>query len=489
VEILSTAFSRFILSTLLLTANFAGAQANPTNPTNPSTGTGTQTTLHLTSPGSVSGYSYYDPGTAATGTVSGTNPTIYGGTTGPTTGSDCQAPASNDQTCNSCAGNGLTVCNQNSIHQNLNLSMTLVTATANLFNATSPRVKYKLSTNTTTLYDVSNYATLNPSLAAGQSFTAQIKWGDLCANAGGGADCSGFAAGTKLTMNVGIETNGSGALAESVNFDVVIRYVDPTAASTVTACPTGATSAGSGVCDYTMDRGDEKVYLADIAADPSLTVSGSSVLYNKIVLFYTKDLDAATFSTTVNNKSESVTLGITPANGTTTAATLAENRIMNLENGHKYCFALANVDQTGIISLFPNTADLAANEAKYCATPDQVVGLLDDKKCFIATATFGSVMAPEVVTFRKFRNEYLLTNSVGRAFVKEYYKYGPIPAKWIREHDSLKTLSLAMLWPLLLFVKLSLALGVIPALLIVLITGVVLVKAWSQIRRTRESAV
>ena len=59
--------------------------------------------------------------------------------------------------------------------------------------------------------------------------------------------------------------------------------------------------------------------------------------------------------------------------------------------------------------------------------------------CFIATAAFGSGLAPEVLTLREFRDRYLLTNGPGQAFVDWYYRVSPPVAAFIAEHESLKT--------------------------------------------------
>jgi hypothetical protein len=58
--------------------------------------------------------------------------------------------------------------------------------------------------------------------------------------------------------------------------------------------------------------------------------------------------------------------------------------------------------------------------------------------CFIATAAYGTPMAEEIQILPEFRDEYLLTNSMGRVFVDFYYKVSPPIADFVTEHPGLK---------------------------------------------------
>lgn len=68
--------------------------------------------------------------------------------------------------------------------------------------------------------------------------------------------------------------------------------------------------------------------------------------------------------------------------------------------------------------------------------------------CFIATAAFGSAMAPEVERLREFRDSCLLTNGPGRAFVDFYYRVSPPIADFISHDEDLRQIPRVMLWPL-----------------------------------------
>jgi len=60
--------------------------------------------------------------------------------------------------------------------------------------------------------------------------------------------------------------------------------------------------------------------------------------------------------------------------------------------------------------------------------------------CFIATACYGTPMAEEVKTLCALRDQYLVTNPIGRDIVELYYRLSPEVANFIRDKEDLKTI-------------------------------------------------
>jgi len=59
--------------------------------------------------------------------------------------------------------------------------------------------------------------------------------------------------------------------------------------------------------------------------------------------------------------------------------------------------------------------------------------------CFIATAAYGTALHGDIDVLRDFRDEYLMPNPAGRAFVKIYYNTSPPLADVIRANEELRT--------------------------------------------------
>jgi len=75
------------------------------------------------------------------------------------------------------------------------------------------------------------------------------------------------------------------------------------------------------------------------------------------------------------------------------------------------------------------------------------------KGCFIATAAYGSPLAPQVQHLRTFRDRFLMPYSLGQWFVDLYYRYSPPLAETLRQHDDLRAVVRTGLLPLISVVK------------------------------------
>jgi subtilisin family serine protease len=72
----------------------------------------------------------------------------------------------------------------------------------------------------------------------------------------------------------------------------------------------------------------------------------------------------------------------------------------------------------------------------------------EDDTCFIATAVFGDIDAPQVERLRALRDKSLLRTSLGRGFVRSYYRWSPPVAAWLKEHTMLSKMVRLSLMPM-----------------------------------------
>lgn len=378
-----------------------------------------------------------------------TKPIIYAGFTGTCTGDGVS-------TCDSClganGGSSLVPCNMKNVYPSLKLNIQMSTTTTGVTSADA-FVKIdgeRVSGTTQTLTD--------------GVLSTQLAWADICnhSKVGQGTGCTGS---FYIEMSVGVEaTSGGTTTTDSMTFKIVARVAATDGSETYyTDCNTADATDNIGFCHFEVYPGDSKIYADNMVVAPGYPSSpASGVEYSNVVFFYAQQLSGEDDNTTIQritNQSDAVVIGVNKS----ASPPIADNRIDGLTNDTRYCMIMANQDVTGIISYFtppPGTPSSPVTAAELCTSPSEVVGLLDDKHCFIATAAFGSDMAPEVQALRVFRNKFLLTSSVGRFFVNLYYKHSPYFASLIAESDLARGVVRFFLWPFLLFAQMSVAFGV-----------------------------
>jgi len=65
--------------------------------------------------------------------------------------------------------------------------------------------------------------------------------------------------------------------------------------------------------------------------------------------------------------------------------------------------------------------------------------------CFIATAVMGDYEHPTVLHLCKFRDECLAEFSIGRSFIKQYYRYAAVPAGYIESSPTMRKMAYVFL--------------------------------------------
>ncbi|MFC1587309.1 DUF2341 domain-containing protein [Planctomycetota bacterium] len=106
--------------------------------------------------------------------------------------------------------------------------------------------------------------------------------------------------------------------------------------------------------------------------------------------------------------------------------------------------------------------------------------------CFIATATYGSAMAPAVIVFRDYRDRFLVDNRAGNFLVQKYYQYSPPLASFIAKHSWAKCLSNVILLPLLVYAWIMISTGMLAKIFICTILAS-LTYLWLRRRRMKLS--
>jgi hypothetical protein len=124
--------------------------------------------------------------------------------------------------------------------------------------------------------------------------------------------------------------------------------------------------------------------------------------------------------------------------------TLGSMVILMAEAGNDYQFAgwSGEVDTIADVSAATTTITM---DSSYSIRAD--FQTTTSRPCCTATAAFGTSMAKEIGILRQFRDEYLITNPLGRILVDIYYGLSPPVAESVAGHPGLKAMVRAGLAP------------------------------------------
>ncbi len=146
-------------------------------------------------------------------------------------------------------------------------------------------------------------------------------------------------------------------------------------------------------------------------------------------------------------------------------------------------------DRSGTLGSLANTAAGTGSECKVTqAAAAQIKGFIGESKCFIATASYGSMRAWPVVLLREFRDRVLLNYPLGQAFVEWYYGWSPEASDWVLDHQSFRSVLLLWLSPVVIWAWLLLNPLVISGLSVGFISLLLLMTMGSRTSSAAEPA-
>ena len=124
-----------------------------------------------------------------------------------------------------------------------------------------------------------------------------------------------------------------------------------------------------------------------------------------------------------------------------------------------YTTVQQNLEFTVSSQTTTSTVQSVTTSANSYTSTSSITQTSPQTKCFIATATFGSELAPEVVLLRTFRDSYILHTSVGRSFMISfnafYYSFSPQIASLIALNTPLRSVMKAAIYPLIGILSIS----------------------------------
>lgn len=253
--------------------------------------------------------------------------------------------------------------------------------------------------------------------------------------------------------------------------NVTLTDVLPAGVNYVSATPSQGSCSGTSTVTCAMGSVDYAHATVTVIVRPTTTnavLSNTVTATSSISDSFTTN-DAATTTTVVNNPvplisnlspnrvSPGSALFTLTVNGTNfvTSSTVRWNSLLRTTTYVSSTRLTASISAADVVAA-GNAAVTVVNPTPGGGTSNisnfaiafPVATISSNGACFIATAAYGTPMAEQVRYLRAFRDEYLLTNRVGRWFVAQYYEFSPAFANYLWQHNDLRALVRTALSPL-----------------------------------------
>lgn len=300
--------------------------------------------------------------------------------------------------------------------------------------------------------------------AANQEINLSATWADICTKAINGgvsglnANCTVATqpqtAALGFTLSVVGDVDGGGTYNDGDEVaDMTIQIM-----SSIKAY--ASASALSGLYTWFAFPGDMKVRFKGLGSETAFPDLLNGIGINAVRFFFEADLASTSCDASIFGRVNIDTSLFHESGVEATTGSLKNIEAANLTNGVWHYFRLGLVDFAGNLGYITPTEDDTCDHA---ARPDEVLGLIKDNECFVATVSFPPEHQHFIKILREFRDHVLLKSIFGQKLVSKYYEVGPGWAHWIKDRPAAKNLARLFLYPFVGFSYVAIHAGALNA--------------------------